>query len=144
MKNGRREFLRRLAAGGTVVSMPFFAAACGSIPAATFETETPDNPFLSWFGIDNATIARVMAALTANGADTAELYFQHRRSSELALAHGAISSSAAHIDQGVGVRVVIDGQVGFACTEELTLPSMLAAARSAAAIASGARVMPPQ
>src|SRR5262245_19693961 len=44
---------------------------------------------------------------------------------------------------GVGIRVVVGDQTGYAFTEELGIDSMLAAARTAAGIARGrARVAP--
>ena len=66
-----------------------------------------------------------MAELTANGADTAELYFQHQRTNVLAMEDGIVSRANSGISQGVGLRVVIGDQTGYAFTEDLTLPSML-------------------
>ena len=60
------------------------------------------------------------------------------------LEDGIVSSANSNIQQGVGLRVVIGEQTGYAFTEDLTLPSMLAAARTASAIASGSRVAAPQ
>jgi TldD protein len=56
---------------------------------------------------------------------------------------GVIGSARAHVDLGVGLRVVVGDQVGYAYTEDLGEEAMLAAARSAAAIArSGASPAP--
>jgi TldD protein len=49
---------------------------------------------------------------------------------------GVTEVANTEIVQGVGLRVVIDGQIGYAFTEELSLPAMLAAARMAASIAT--------
>jgi len=105
---------------------------------------TPENPFLDWFGVDEATTLRVMSELTANGADAADLYFQHARNNSLALERGIVSDAKTDIQQGVGLRVVIGEQTGYAFTEDLTLPSMLAAARAASAVAAGGSVIVPQ
>ena len=78
-----------------------------------------------------------MSELSANGADAADLYFQHSRTNFLTLEDGIVSSASSQIQQGVGLRVVIGDQTGYAFTEDLTLPSMLAAARTASAIAAG-------
>jgi len=104
----------------------------------------PENPFMDWFGVDQATVARVMSELTANGADAADLYFQHSRSNSLSLEDGIVSKASSNIQQGVGLRVVIGEQTGYAFTEDLIVPSMLAAARTAAAIASGSQTVAPQ
>jgi TldD protein len=140
----RRLFLGQMAAGSAVLTMPGFLTGCGVIPATTMTEATPPNPFMEWFGVDEATIARVMAELTANGADTADLYFQHQRTNMLSMEDGIVSRANSGISQGVGLRVVIGEQTGYAFTEDLTLPAMLAAARTAAAIASGSGVVAPQ
>ncbi len=124
--------------------MPAFLAGCGVNQAIQIAEATPDNPFMQWFAVDDATIARVMAELTANGADVAELYFQHTRSNSLGLEDGIVSRANSRISQGVGLRVVIGDQTGYAFTEDLTLPSMLAAAQTASAIANRAAIAAPQ
>jgi len=140
----RREFLGQMAAGGVVVTMPTFLSGCGVQTATALNQPTPENPFMAWFGVDQATTARVMSELTASGADAADLYFQHSRSNKLTLEDGIVSSASSTIQQGVGLRVVIGDQTGYAFTEDLTLPSMLAAARTASAIAAGSKVVAPQ
>ena len=140
----RREFIGTMAAGGAVLTMPGFLAGCGVQQATMVAEPTPDNPFMQWFGMDRATITRVMSELTANGADAADLYFQHTRSNYLTLEDGIVSRANSEIQQGVGLRVVVGEQTGYAFTEDLSLPSMLAAARTAAAVAAGSKVAAPQ
>lgn len=140
----RREFLGRLAAGGAVLTMPAFLAGCGVQQAKSMTRPLPANPAMDWFGVDGATCAQVMSALTARGADIADLYFQHARRNTLALEDGALADATSGIDQGVGLRVVSGGLTGYAFTEDLTLPSMLAAARTASAIATGSPLDAPK
>jgi len=144
MKMKRREFLGRVAAGSAVLTMPAFLSGCGVQKATAIADQTPENPFMDWFGVDETTTARVMAELTANGADAADLYYQHSRTNYLTLEDGIVSSASSTIQQGVGLRVVIGDQTGYAFSEDLTLQSMLAAAKTAAAIASGSQVIAPQ
>jgi TldD protein len=139
----RRQFLGHMAAGSAIMTMPGFLSGCGVQPATAVSEAMPDNPFMTWFGVDQATTARVMAELTARGADSADLYFQHTRSNSLTLEDGIVSNARSGIQQGVGLRVVIGEQTGYAFTEDLDLPSMLAAARTASAIASGSRAAAP-
>jgi TldD protein len=107
--------------------------------------ELPDDPFREWFGIDEASIARVMSELMAGGADFADIYFQHSRTNSIRMEDGLISAASTGVDQGVGLRVVRGDQVGYAFTEDLTLESMIGAARTAAAIAQGSKqFVPPQ
>jgi TldD protein len=140
----RRDFIARAAASGAVLTLPGFLAGCSVQQAKVVAEPIPENPFADWFGVDQATATRVMSELTANGADAADLYFQHTRNNSLALEDGIISNASSDIQQGVGLRVVIGGQTGYAFTEDLTLSSMLAAARKASAIANGNLVGAPQ
>jgi TldD protein len=140
----RRDFLGSVAAGGAIVTMPGFLSGCGIQTATAIASATPENPFMEWFGVDQAVVARVMSELTSRGADNADLYFQHTRNNSLTLEDGIVSSANSGIQQGVGLRVVIGDQTGYAFTEDVTLQSMLAAARTASAIASGSRTVAPQ
>ncbi|HZD53731.1 MAG TPA: metallopeptidase TldD-related protein [Woeseiaceae bacterium] len=140
----RRQFLGGMAAGGAVLSMPVFLAGCGTQPARTTATLLPANPFLEWFGVDQPILSRVMAELTRNGADAADLYFQHRRVNYLGMEDGIVNRADSEIVQGVGLRVVVGDRTGYAFTEDLAAPSMLQAARTAAAIAKRGTTVPPQ
>ncbi len=140
----RREFLSTVAAGSAIVTMPGFLSGCGVQSAALIAEQAPDNPFMDWFGVDQATVARIMSELAGRGADAADIYFQHSRSNSLSLEDGIVSKANSGIQQGVGLRVVVGDQTGYAFSEDLTLPSMLAAARTAAAIANGSQVVAPQ
>jgi TldD protein len=85
-----------------------------------------------------------MAELTARGADHADLYFQHSRSNSLRMEDGIVSQANSSIDQGVGLRVVVGDQVGYAFTEDLTEEAMKQAARTAASIAKGGGTAVPE
>ena len=140
----RRDFIGSVAAGSAIITMPGFLSGCGVQTATAIASATPANPFMEWFGVDQAVVARVMSELTARGADAADLYFQHTRNNSLTLEDGIVSNANSGIQQGVGLRVVIGDQTGYAFTEDLTLPSMLAAARTASAIATGSQLVSPQ
>ena len=104
-------------------------------PSPPPKNPTPDNPFSAWFSVDEAQVRRVLADLTANGADHAELYFQHKRSNSIVMEDGIINRASASVDLGVGLRVVVGDQVGYAYTEDLSPEAMSSAAKAAAAIA---------
>lgn len=142
MKPDRREFLRHIAAGGAVVTMPVFLQGCGVTPVVVTAEPMPEDPFLDWFRIDRNVIARVMAELTAKGADVAELYFQHRRQSVLRMRNSQIDRSSTDILLGVGMRVMLAESIGFAFTEDLSLDGMLATAKLAASSMTGEAVVP--
>ena len=141
--SSRRRFLKNGLSGTALVTLPGFLAACGPAASGPATSMPPENPFLSWFGIDDAMLKTVMAELTARGADAADLYFQHVRRNLLVLEDGVVNRANTSIQQGVGLRVVVGEQTGFAFTEDLTLPSMRKAAETAAAIAKGAAAPAP-
>ena len=107
-------------------------------------TASASHPFIDWFGIDTAIIQRVLSESMSRGADFADLYFQHVKTTSLALEDGIVSRANTGIEQGVGVRAVIDDQVGYAFSENLDLESMLSAARTAASIATSSATLKPQ
>ena len=91
------------------------------------------------FGIDEATLARILGRALLRGGDAADLYFQRRRSLRFALEDGAVNRAFAGVELGVGVRVVIGDQVGYAYTEELSEEAMGRAAETAASVATSGR-----
>ncbi len=102
-----------------------------------------EHPFAAWFEIDETTLQRVLSEATARGSDFADLFFQHRVFNSVSLEDGIVNRASTGIDRGVGIRVVNDEQTGYAYSESLELDAMLAAARTAAAIAeSGQQVVP--
>jgi TldD protein len=133
---------RRFVQNGLVsLSIPSFLLGCAKGSADRVVTPAtaaiPANPFRDWFDIDEAVVRRVMAELTAHGADHAELYFQHERGTSIHYRDGLVSQATTSVDLGVGLRVVVGDQVGFAYSEDLSQDAMLATARAAAAIARG-------
>jgi TldD protein len=101
---------------------------------------------LTWFeqfGITEGGIQKVLAAALSRGADDADLYFEHAGSTSVALSDNKVNRASTHVDLGVGIRVVVGDSVGYAYTEDLSLPAMLAAAKVAAEIADGGRTSAP-
>jgi TldD protein len=101
------------------------------------------HPYFDWFGVDDAMIMRVLSAAMDRGADFADLYFQHRSANSIVLEDGIISRASTGVDRGVGIRVVVGDQTGYAYSEDIDLPSMLKAAATASSIASGGGGTPP-
>jgi TldD protein len=144
----RRAFVRTSAAGAAVLASSGLGLGCSRGSASTQTTMIPGDTaplaqHLDFFSVDEPTLARVMTELTARGADAADLYFQHSRDHSITMEDGIISRASSSVDQGVGLRVVVGDQTGYAFTEDLSLESMLAAARTAATIAHGGKVVSP-
>jgi TldD protein len=96
------------------------------------------DPALHWFdqfGVDETLIRKALAAATINGADDADLFFEHSVSTAIGLSDRIVNRAHTNIDLGVGVRVVVGDQVGYAYTEDLDIQAILRAAGIAAAIA---------
>ncbi len=103
-----------------------------------------DNPFATWFGIDEPLLRRVLAAAMERGADFADVYFQHQHSTSIGMEDGIVSRGSSSVDQGAGVRVVIGDQTGYAYSEDLDVEALCRAARTAASIAAGNAKVAPQ
>jgi len=107
-------------------------------------TETAPSParqgvgYFERFGVTERTLREVLAAALCRGGDFADVFFQHRVENSLALEDGAVNRAHGSVELGVGVRVVKGQQTGYGYTEDLSLPAILDAARTAAAIADGA------
>ncbi len=103
---------------------------------------SPNPSPLTWFqqfGVDESTLKAVLAEATAQGADDAELYFEHTLSTAVGLSDGVVDRAHTSIDLGMGVRVVVGDQVGYAYTEDLALDQLIRAAQTARAIAHTGR-----
>lgn len=95
------------------------------------------HPFAARFGVDDATIRRVLAAAMSRGADFADCYFETAAHHSLSLEDGLVHHASSVAQRGLGVRAVKGQQTGYAFTEDLSVDAMLRAAQTAAAIASG-------
>jgi TldD protein len=95
------------------------------------------------FGISPELIQKVLAEAMSRGGDFADIFFQHAQDVYVGLEDNIVDRAYGNVDLGVGIRVVNGDQTGYAFTEILEAESMLAAARTAAAIAnSGAKAGP--
>ncbi len=90
----------------------------------------------TYFQVSKADISKVLSATLAKGAEFADVFFEYRISSNLSFEEDIVKSARRGIVQGVGIRAVKGDQIGFAFTEDVSMPSMLEAANAAAAIAS--------
>ncbi len=86
-------------------------------------------------GVSSSDLDRVFSRLMGPSIDAADLYFQHSRSESWMLEDGIVKEGNHSIEQGVGVRAMSGEKTGFAYSDEIVLPELLAAAGSARAIA---------
>ena len=86
-------------------------------------------------GLNEQNITQVMDQLLNKKIDLADLYFEYSRQETWLLEDRIVKEGSYHIDQGVGLRAVSGEKTGFSSTEDLTLPSLLKAAKTASTIA---------
>jgi TldD protein len=134
----RRSFLRTTATT---------ALGAAVLPAMSkdwlvFPPEEAQGYFEAGFGITDAMCQRVLAKALATGGDFADLFFEHTVNNYLILEDGKVNRAYSQVALGVGIRTVKGEQVGYGYTQELTEPSMLAAAATAATIASTSATTP--
>jgi len=106
--------------------------------------DNPYNFYFQRFGIDEDMIRKVMAEALHYGGDYCDLFFQNELSNSIRLQDNIVNSASTNVTLGVGIRVLNGNQTGYSFTEDISLASMKAAARTAAGIASGSAKAAPQ
>jgi TldD protein len=97
---------------------------------------TANDILLAPYALDTGRLDTVFGQILAHRVDYADLYFQYTRSESWSLEEGIVKSGSFNIDQGVGVRAVSGEKTAFAYSDDISLPSLEAAARTTRAIAS--------
>ena len=93
---------------------------------------------LGFFSVTEEMLHSLMAEAMSRGGDYADIFFEYSTLEEMTLHDHKVTSGGSHVDYGAGVRVIKDSHTGYAFCETTALPSMMRAARSAAAIADSA------
>ena len=88
------------------------------------------------FGLDESHLTRALAEIRAHRVDDADLYFQYTRSEGWSLEEGIVKTGSFSIDQGVGVRAVSGEKTAFAYSDDISLASLLDAARTVRSISA--------
>ena len=88
------------------------------------------------FGLSEASMSQALATIREHRVDDADLYFQTTRHEGWSLEEGIVKSGSFSIDQGVGVRAVAGEKTAFAYSDDLSVESLLDAARTVRTIAA--------
>ncbi|NQV16575.1 TldD/PmbA family protein [bacterium] len=130
----RRDFVKITGTGLALATLPGFirSGIAGVKPG-----DNPYNFYFQRFGIDEDTIRKVMTEALHYGGDYCDLFFQNQLSNSIRLQDNIVNSASTNVTLGVGIRVLKGDQTGYSFTEDISLASMKAAARTAAGIASG-------
>ena len=94
---------------------------------------------LAPFGLDESHLTRALAEIRAHRVDDADLYFQYTRSEGWSLEEGIVKTGSFSIDQGVGVRAVSGEKTAFAYSDDISLASLMDAARTVRTIGGAAQ-----
>src|SRR6266511_2629359 len=86
--------------------------------------------YFAQFGVTEQLVQDTLAAALSRGGDYADVYFQHRVSSDVGVEDGEVNRAHASVELGVGVRVVKGDQTGYGYTEDLRLPAGVEQART--------------
>jgi len=98
---------------------------------------------LAHFKVTTEDLQKIVYEALAKGGDYADLFFEHTINSGISLRDGEVNRASSNIDFGVGVRVVVGDQTGYAYVENTSMSDMLRAARTAADIATMSKTVNP-
>ncbi len=93
---------------------------------------------LTPFGLTESHLAKALNEIKAHKVDDADLYFQYTRSEGWSLEEGIVKTGSFSIDQGVGVRAVSGEKTAFAYSDDISMASLLDAARTVRSITAAA------
>ena len=86
------------------------------------------------FGLDETHLHQVLSHISEHRVDEADLYFQYTRAEGWSLEEGIVKTGSFSIDQGVGVRAVSGEKTAFAYSDDISLASLMDAARTVRSI----------
>ena len=101
-------------------------------------TQTPARPadfFDQQYGMNTTSLQRVLGRTLSPQIDYADLYFQYEVSDAVSLEEGEVKQGSKQVNQGVGIRALAGDKTGYAFSDEITVPSLEAAAGTAREIA---------
>jgi TldD protein len=133
----RRRFLRHVAAGGAIATLPAVLTGCSAVSPLAAAPEPVDAPLLDVLGLESSSLSTSLSALMSRGADFADVYLQRRRTTTIVYEDDRITASDLIEARGAGLRAVSGDRSGYISTESLDDTSLLAAATSAATVANG-------
>ena len=88
------------------------------------------------WGLNDNHLEQAMAEMFSHQVDYADLYFQYSSSEGWSLDEGIVKSGSFNIEQGVGVRAVVDEKTAFAYSDTLSPEALLEAATTVKTIAA--------
>jgi TldD protein len=96
----------------------------------------PQSFFQTRFGLSARDLESVMSRALERRIDYADIYFEYEVSEGLSLEEGIVKTASRDITQGVGVRAVAGEKTGYAYSNDITIPQLEVAAKTARSIAA--------
>ena len=85
--------------------------------------------------LSKAELQNLVALAQKKGATYADVRWEHRKTQPLVMRNGNVESLSSNQDEGIGIRVIVDGGWGFASTPNLNPQSLEEAVDRAIAVA---------
>ena len=95
----------------------------------------PADFFDQQYGMNTSSLQRVLDRTLSPQIDYADLYFQYEVTDAVSLEEGEVKQGSKQVNQGVGIRALAGEKTGYAFSDEITVPSLEAGARTAREIA---------
>jgi TldD protein len=144
-KFSRRDFLAKSSKG--IIAAAFIPSFLKNSGAEAFAfgkgPELNLQDYLNHFNVTEEMISDVISTALSKGGDYCDLFFQHSISNYIGLEDKAVNRAYSNVDFGVGIRVLKGDQTGYSFTEEVTIEAMKQAARTAANISAGTKIIKP-
>ena len=144
----RREFLKWIAGGAAVATVPALASNCGSraqlVSSGSGGASGVHMTYFDQFGVDSGLIQRTIAKGLSRGGDFCDVFLQHQINHWVGMEDGEINRAYTTVDLGAGIRVLKGDSTGFAYCEELTEKSLMAASDTASVVADSSPMTRPK
>lgn len=97
-----------------------------------------------WLSIDENQLESALGSALGPNVDAADLYLQQSEAENWILEDGIVKGGGFSIDRGFGLRVMSGEKTGFAYADQIAIPAILEAAKSARSIvhSGGSHMLP--
>lgn len=140
----RRDFLKKSSIGlAGVLVLPSFLKIHSTNAYSTLNNMKSIKDYYDRFNVTEEMLSKVMSEALSKGGDYCDLFFQHKISNYVILEDNKVNRAYSNVDFGVGIRVLKGDQTGYSFAEEITLANMVEAAKTAANVANGGKIIVP-
>jgi len=99
--------------------------------------QTTALPYFDHFQLGEDELNQILELALSRGGDFAEIYMEYNHNNFIHMAEDIIKETAENISMGLGIRVILNDQTGYAYSNNFRREDLHKAALTAASIASG-------